>query len=202
MRPIHKWASPCTTLAPPSPRVPCARSPVGTFPCMSLVPPSIRRPPSLRASPRFVSPPFRLVTGSVGVQPAAESGHVERHRHVRHVLCAAARALRPIPSRPFPCKTVAPQTVAPRPAHLLTRPALRLIALPSDSAVGVGVQPATELRHVQGHNHVCHVLGALRPCPDPQPLVGSSSCVLPYVQNQTCIGCSSCAPHMTWPPIL
>ena len=181
MRPIPPWASPCTPLAPPSPPRP--------YRILALT------------SSQLVCPPFDS-TGSVGVQPAAESGHVERHRHVRHVLCAAARALRPIPSRPFPCKTVAPQTVAPRPAHLLTRPALRLIALPSDSAVGVGVQPATELRHVQGHNHVCHVLGALRPCPDPQPLVGSSSCVLPYVQNQTCIGCSSCAPHMTWPPIL
>ena len=95
MRPIPKWASPCTPLAPPS----------------------APRPSRILAltSSQLVCPPFDS-TGSVGVQPAAESMHVERHRHVRHVLCAAARALRPIPSRPFPCKTVAPQTVAPRPA--------------------------------------------------------------------------------------
>ena len=33
------------------------------------------------------------------------------------------------------------------------------------SAVGVSVQPVAELRHVQRHDHVRHVYGALRACP-------------------------------------
>ena len=38
---------------------------------------------------------------------------------------------------------------------------------PLDSAGHEGVQPAAQLRHVQGHSHGVHVLRALRACPGP-----------------------------------
>eukprot|EP00964_Phaeocystis_antarctica_P164327 scaffold142214_cov105-Phaeocystis_antarctica.AAC.1 len=49
------------------------------------------------------------------------------------------------------------------------------------SAARVGVQPAAELRHVQRHNHVVHVLRTLLPVPYPESAVQPSRarCLLP-----------------------
>ena len=112
--------------------------------------------------------PFsRLWAGRVGVQPAAELRHLQRHNHVRHVL----RALLPVPCpqsavEPSPARCVRrgrPPPAAPRPAYLAPHrmPFFRL------SAGRVGVQPAAEPRHLQSHEHGRHVPGAQSPCPAP-----------------------------------
>eukprot|EP00964_Phaeocystis_antarctica_P002112 scaffold1105_cov54-Phaeocystis_antarctica.AAC.6 len=56
------------------------------------------------------------------------------------------------------CAAVAPCPNASRPAPLAPH---RIP--PFDSAVGVGVQPAAELRHLPRHEHEPHVRGALLP---------------------------------------
>ena len=62
--------------------------------------------------------------------------------------------------------------IALPPPNALTPPgphtASRVACPPFDSADREGVQPSAQLRHVQGHEHVLHVLCALRACPDPQ----------------------------------
>ena len=55
----------------------------------------------------------------------------------------------------------------PPPSHLPARTSPRLVCPPCDSAGREGLQPAGDLRHVQGHNHARHVLRALRACPGP-----------------------------------
>ena len=59
------------------------------------------------------------------------------------------------------CTLLAPPR---RPRPPASMPACRrsFYAVPFDSAVRVGVQPAVELGHVQRHEHAIHVLGALR----------------------------------------
>ena len=64
-------------------------------------------------------------------------------------VCSARALPRPTPSR-FPAHT-SPHTVCPA----------------FDSAVHACIQPAAELRHVQGHGHAGHVRGMLRACPAP-----------------------------------
>ena len=61
-----------------------------------------------------------------------------------HAVCAAAAAL-------------APSRLSARTSFLL--------CFPFHSAERVGVQPVAELGHVQRHDHVSHVLGALYACP-------------------------------------
>ena len=105
-------------------------------------------------------PSFRLSAGRVGVQPAAEPRHVQRHNHVRHV----PSALLPVPCHqsavaPSLARCLPPRSstaCCPRPAHFasLRMPFFRL------SAERVGVQPVAELRHVQRHEHAIHVLRA------------------------------------------
>ena len=58
----------------------------------------------------------------------------------------------------------------PTPSRLLSRTSSHIACPPFDSAEREGVQPAAQLRHVQGHDHVRHVLGALRACPGPHSL--------------------------------
>ena len=163
------------------------------LPSQALVRPSLRAPlappPPHALPPPQPAPRHRIVcppsdsAGRVGVQPAAELGHIQRHGHGLHVL----RALRPCPAHnlrsgralpPVPCpqSTVEPsharcvrRAVARRPPppgpHLVPHrmPSFRF------SAGHVGFQPAAELRHVEGHGNVGHVLRALRACPAPQP---------------------------------
>ena len=106
-----------------------------------MKPPCIQmRPASSLSTPcRFfpVHNPAPDTPGSVGLQPAADSRHVQRHRHERHVSGA--------------CHDLVPSFCPSR---------LRMCP-PFDSAVRVGVQPAADSRHVQRHNHVPHVSGAL-----------------------------------------
>eukprot|EP00964_Phaeocystis_antarctica_P055512 scaffold32656_cov108-Phaeocystis_antarctica.AAC.3 len=56
----------------------------------------------------------------------------------------------------------------PTPSRPPGRTSSRIPCPPFDSAGYVGVQPAAQLRHVQGHDHGLHVLRALRACPDLQ----------------------------------
>ena len=74
--------------------VPCSRR---ALPCMLRVPPSpatSRTSRGLHLIPRIVSP-FRLLAEHVGVQPAAEFRHVQRHKHEQHVR--GGTALLPMP---------------------------------------------------------------------------------------------------------
>ena len=64
------------------------------------------------------------------------------------------------------------------PAHALPPPthtSPRIIRPAFDSAARVGVQPAAELRHLQRHGHVLHVLRAHLPVPCPQSAVEPST---------------------------
>eukprot|EP00964_Phaeocystis_antarctica_P093581 scaffold60420_cov51-Phaeocystis_antarctica.AAC.1 len=70
-------------------------------------------------------------------------------------------------SRPPLQELRAPRSPSASRLPVRTRPGI--VCPPCDSAVHVQVQPAAELRHVQGHNHVPHVQRALRACSAPQP---------------------------------
>eukprot|EP00964_Phaeocystis_antarctica_P144879 scaffold110757_cov63-Phaeocystis_antarctica.AAC.2 len=81
----------------------------------------------------------------------------------------SARALAPTAlSRALPvraaCVTATPN---PTPSRLPGRTSPRVACPPFDSAGREGVQPAAQLRHVQGHANVRDVPGALRACPGP-----------------------------------
>jgi hypothetical protein len=135
-------------------------------------PPHALPPPAPHAASHR-TPSSRHSAGRVGVQPAAEPRHLQRHRHERHVLCALRACpnprppVRPSPAarctrcrRPTPCRLPPRMPPAPHAASHRT-PSLR------HSAVRVGVQPAAEPRHLQRHNHERHVWRALRSCPTP-----------------------------------
>ena len=83
----------------------------GSTACNLLAPPPPPRPPASRPAcrPSFYAFPFDSA-GSVGVQPAAELGHVQRQRHELHV----SRAL-----RACPCQQ--PSQLGPLPAPCLRR---------------------------------------------------------------------------------
>ena len=88
---------------------------VGPCPCMPLAPPpphALRLP--ARTSPRIVRPPSDSAA-SVGVQPAAELRHVQRHNHELHV----PGALRACPAPPIPSRALACLLHAPQPPHAL-----------------------------------------------------------------------------------
>ena len=121
-----------------------------------------RPPPSRPPGPHLALPCDSV--GHVGVQPAAELRHVQRHRHDRHVLRACPRPpnLQPSPSFHAACTTTAPNALSPPGPH--TSPCF--MCHPYDSAVREGVQPAAELRHVQRHKHGRDVYGA---CSHPEP---------------------------------
>ena len=74
---------------------------------------------------------------------------------------------------PRACRLRRPPSHALPPHALQARTSPRMHRTPSlrlHSAGRVGLQPAAELRHVQRHDHVQHVLRALRACPVPQAL--------------------------------
>eukprot|EP00964_Phaeocystis_antarctica_P008224 scaffold4429_cov36-Phaeocystis_antarctica.AAC.2 len=128
-----------------------------------------RRSPACR--PAFLAPHrmpfFRLSAGRVGVQPAAELRHLQRHGHALHVRRARSYPM-PCPQsavEPFSARCLRRGRLPPpacRPAFLAPHrmPFFRL------SAGRVGVQPAAELRHLQRHYHDLDVSSALLPaCP-------------------------------------
>ena len=110
--------------------------------------------------------PFFDSAGRVCLQPATELRHIQGHNNDRHVPGALHDALAPKPSfGPFPCM---PPTPRPVPPPWYTSRAGPLVPHRTpffDSAGSVIIQPATELRHVQGHNNERHVLCALHACP-------------------------------------
>eukprot|EP00964_Phaeocystis_antarctica_P105728 scaffold70720_cov60-Phaeocystis_antarctica.AAC.2 len=128
-------------------------------------------PGTLHLAPHRM-PSVRLSAARVGVQPAAELRHLQRHRHGRHVLGALL---------PEPCSQSA---VEPSPARRLHRgrppPPATLHLAPHRmppfllSVERVGVQPAAELRHLQRHGHAPDVRRALLPEPCPQSAVEPS----------------------------
>ena len=153
------------------------------------------QPPQLGVLPAYAAPlPTHAsafdAAARVGVQPAAELGHVQGHRHGAYVLCAL---------RALPCQhnlrswgsSLHTLLAPPPPPHAPSRrPAPHAAPLPTcfpfDAAVCGGVQPAAELGHFQRHNlfnHAGHVCGALHACPCHTNL--RSSWVLPV--------CTSCA---------
>merc|ERR1712127_536330 len=79
-------SSPC-----PAPPI-CSRAPCPAR-CLHRGRPPPLPPADPYTSPRRTCPSFRLLAGAVGVQPAAELRHLQRHIHERHVL----RALLPVP---------------------------------------------------------------------------------------------------------
>ena len=80
--------------------------------CLRYRSPTPSRLPA-HTSPRIVCPPFDTA-GRVGVQPAAESRHIQRHKHAHHVLGAHLLPARALSSRAFPLHT-ASTAAAPRP---------------------------------------------------------------------------------------
>eukprot|EP00964_Phaeocystis_antarctica_P128453 scaffold92250_cov61-Phaeocystis_antarctica.AAC.6 len=128
---------------------------------------TLYRPPA-RIISCTMCPPF-VSAGRVGIQPAAELRHLQRHRHVWHVL----RALLPLPCsqsavEPSPARRVH-RGRPPPPAswYTLHLAPHRMLSFRL-SAASEGVQPAAELRHLQRHNHGSDVRRALHsPCPAP-----------------------------------
>eukprot|EP00964_Phaeocystis_antarctica_P086737 scaffold54948_cov49-Phaeocystis_antarctica.AAC.5 len=85
--------------------------------------------------------------------------------------CAPPRALLPTYSRALSYTLRAPRSpAASRLPTRIPRPAPHALLFRL-SAGWVGVQPAAELRHLQRHEHVLHVRGALLPVPCPQPAI-------------------------------
>ena len=90
------------------------------------------------------------------------------------------------PCAPRVPRPPSPELVLPRarhlgrrrltPSRLPARTSACILCPPFDSAVRVGVRPAAELRHVQGHNHEQHVQRALCACPSPRPSVEPRAC--------------------------
>eukprot|EP00964_Phaeocystis_antarctica_P032959 scaffold18676_cov52-Phaeocystis_antarctica.AAC.2 len=114
-------------------------------------------------------PSVRLSAGRVGVQPAAELRHLQRHEHAPDVLRALLLVPCPISAvePPAPARCLyrrRPPPPVPSGSNIVPHrmPSFRL------SAGRGGVQPAAELRHLQRHDHEPHVPGALLPVPCPQ----------------------------------
>ena len=105
--------------------------------------------------------------GRVGVRPAAELRHVQRHRHELDVLGALRASPAPAthvgPRLHAACTAAPPHALAPPGPH-----AARTLCPPHDSAGRGGVQRAAELQHVQRHRHGQDVLCALRASPAPR----------------------------------
>ena len=92
---------------------------------------------------------------------------------VRSAPCPAPNLHRAHPGRPPPSRPL--PRPAPRPAGARPAPYALSFCL---SAGSVGVQPAAELRHVQRHNHVLDVPGALFACALPPISSRSLACAL------------------------
>eukprot|EP00964_Phaeocystis_antarctica_P009989 scaffold5448_cov59-Phaeocystis_antarctica.AAC.1 len=122
--------------------------------CTATPPPCALAPPTPRVAlhvPRCDS------AGRVGVQPAAELRHVQRHEHGLHVLRAhPARVPCPVSSWFLRAPLRAPPH-RPHASSRLLAPRVAIHVPRCDSADSGGVQPAAEPRHVQRHEHGGHV---------------------------------------------
>ena len=144
--PASRACAPCSRCAPPRGLLRICSRALSPARCLHRghQPPS-RLPARTLAPHRMLS--FRLSVVRVGVQPAAELRHLQRHEHVRHVLCAPLSvlcpesAVEPSPLRPA-CTAVAPRSPVASRHPGRTSP-------------------------LQPHNHVQHVLRALLPVPCP-----------------------------------
>ena len=160
------------------------------------------QPPGPLLAPHRINiacPPFGSAV-RVGVQPAAELRHVQRQKHAQHVSGALLpvpglqSAVGPTPTcclghrRPLPSVSRPAPRPAPRPASYAS---FRL------SAGRIGVQPATELRHVQRQIHEQHVPRALFPGPCPQSAVEPSParCLHRRRPRPSCLTGPHLAPH-------
>ena len=128
-----------------------------------FAPPSFRPSASRPAttSPNLVCALFGSA-GSVSVQPAAGSRHVQRHRHGLHVSGALRACHAPSPRLGLILHTPSIAVALPPFRHLV-RTSPGFVCPLFDTAGSVGVQPAAESRHVQSHKHGLHVSGALSP---------------------------------------
>ena len=102
-----------------------------------------------------------------------------------------------------PSRRVHAARALPTPPPPSARTSLRIVRPPFDSAVRGGVQPASELRHVQRHGHERHVCGALAARDlSPRPPVGSSTRVplaLPLPHALAPASSSLCtSPHIAY----
>ena len=122
---------------------------------MPLAPPPPPRPlppPSPHVVPHRM-PSVRLSAARVGVQPAAELRHLQRHEHERHVL----RALLPVPcpqSAVEPCPARCVHRRRPPPPALPARTSPRTAWPPCDSAgrkLLVQRQQTAHPLRVEGH---------------------------------------------------
>ena len=159
-------------------RVPCAQPPVGPSPASSLRRPTSSHLPA-RMSPFFLCFPFDSAA-SVGVQPAAELRHVQRHKHAIRVSGALYACLASSPHSRGPSQHAACAATATPHTRLPARMPPLFLCTPLDSAGRVAVQPAAEPRHVQRRNHALHVSGLLRACPatNQPPHLGPPSTLL------------------------
>ena len=157
-----------------APRVPCARSPVGSSParCLRrrrLIPsrlparmlPTLYVLSSTRQGASVFNQPLTFDTSSVTnmsdmfrVRSGVPCPRSPQLGPPLHVACAAAAASYPLPHP------------SPHAAHFVC-PLFH-------SAGRVGVQPAADFRHVQRHKHERHVSGAFRRALPPISTVGSS----------------------------
>jgi hypothetical protein len=102
----------------------------------------------------------------VSFQPAAELGHLQRHRHEPHVRGALPPACAFCPHAPELGHTRTPYALLIRPSlcatHLRVPHASSLCWMPLlNSAACACFQSAAELRHLQRHRHEQHVRCAL-----------------------------------------
>ena len=139
----------------PSPR-PQAESPSLQRPLAPSPPRTALSPPDQHPPPRRIPTPCNsAVLGCL--QSAAELRHVQGHNDVVHVSGAYPRPDNQ-PRALLSCRLR--RRPRPPPSHLPARTSPRVVCPPCDSADRGCLQPAAELRHVQGHNDAVHVLCA------------------------------------------
>ena len=142
---------------------PCAHSPIGLA-SPQLAPRSTPRPPPRPARRPHGMPLLTWQYATAFNQSLSlNTSKVTRMSSVFQVRSARAHATQ----SPVESSLHVAWAAAPTPSRLLALHIALMVCPPLDSAVGDGVQPAAESRHVQRHEHGLHVLRALRagPCP-------------------------------------
>eukprot|EP00964_Phaeocystis_antarctica_P057098 scaffold33741_cov63-Phaeocystis_antarctica.AAC.9 len=141
-------------------------------PCMPLAlpPPHALQPPNPHLCPASYALLSTWQTASAFNQPLSfdTSSVIDTH-YMFYVRSARAQAPSLQSGPPRACHL---RCHRPTPFNLPARTSSRIACPPLDSAAREGVQPAAELRHVQGHRHALDVHRALRACPGPQPSAG------------------------------
>jgi hypothetical protein len=156
---------------------PCPQALILAFPvhaaCATANLPPSRLP--ARTSPRIACPPLTRQDAPAFNRPLSfNTSSVTNMGYMFNVRSARAPPPANLESGlPRACRLRRPPSHALPPHALQARTSPRMHRTPSlrlHSAGRVGLQPAAELRHVQRHDHVQHVLRALRACPVPQAL--------------------------------